>query len=98
MKHNHKKRKGSLEARTELAVLGTYDENQANLAPILLYRISKCKQRAGKRGLCYGPIFLPFYKIIVSFFYFSVKMQTKQDQTVLYNRLQFVKATQTNTV
>ena len=31
----------------------------------------------------YGLIFLPFYKIIVSFFLFYVNMQTKQDQTVL---------------
>ena len=31
----------------------------------------------------YGLIFLPFYKTIVRFFLFHIKMQTKQDQTVL---------------
>ena len=31
----------------------------------------------------YGPIFSPFYKILISFFLFSVKTQTKQDQAVL---------------
>ena len=42
-KHNHKKRKDSLETRAELAVLRSYVENQAILEPILLYRASKCK-------------------------------------------------------
>ena len=32
----HKKRKGSLETRTELAALRSYVENQAILEPILL--------------------------------------------------------------
>ena len=35
--------------------------------------------------------------LLLAFFLFYVKMETKQDQTVLY-RLQFVKETQTNTV
>ena len=43
-KHSNKKRKDSLETRTELAVLCAYVENQAILEPILLYRKSKCKQ------------------------------------------------------
>ena len=37
-----------METRTELAVLGTYVENQVILEPILLYRTSKCKQTKGK--------------------------------------------------
>ena len=62
-----------------------YVENQAILEPILLYRASKCKQTKEQAArTVYGPIFLPFYKIIVSFFFlFSVKMLIKQDQTVL---------------
>ena len=58
----------SLETRAEPAVLRTYVENQAILEPILLYRASKCKQRAART--VYEPVFLPFYKIIVSFFSF----------------------------
>ena len=42
--HNHKKRKDSLEARAERAVLHAYVKNQAILEPILLYRASKYKQ------------------------------------------------------
>ena len=43
---------------------------------------NKPKSRAART--IYGAIFLPFYKIIASFFFlFSVKMQTKQDQTML---------------
>ena len=34
----------SLETRAEPAVLRTYVDNQAILEPILLYRVSKCKQ------------------------------------------------------
>ena len=41
---SHKERKDSLDTRDELAVLRTYVDNQAILAPILLYRASKCKQ------------------------------------------------------
>ena len=61
----------SLETRAELAVLRPYVENQAILEPILLYRTSKCnklKSRAART--VYGLIFLPFCKIIVSFFIF----------------------------
>ena len=43
-KHSHKKRKDSLETRTELAILRTYVEKQGILEPILLYQASKCKQ------------------------------------------------------
>ena len=43
--------------------------------------VNKLKSRAARTA--YGSTFLPFYKIIVSFFLFSVKMQSKQDQTVL---------------
>ena len=47
----------------------------------------------------YGPTFLPFYEIIVScFFLFSVKIQTKKDQKLCYNRLQSVKETQIDTI
>ena len=42
--HSHKKRKDSLETRTERAVLRAYVKNQAILEPILLYRVSKYKQ------------------------------------------------------
>ena len=69
--HSHKKRKDSLGTRAKLVVLRTYVENQAILEPILLYFVSKCKQTKcrGARTV-YGPIFLPFYKIIVGFFSF----------------------------
>ena len=59
----------SLETRAKLAVLRTYVENQAILEPILLYRASKCKQTKEQGS--------------ESSFSFYVKMQTKQDQTVL---------------
>ena len=74
----------SLETRTEPAVLRTYVENQGILEPILLYRASKCKQtkEQGSEDI-YGLKFLHFYKTIVRFFLFYIKMQTKQDQTVL---------------
>ena len=74
----------SLETQAEPAVLRTYVENQAILEHILLYRhqnVNKPKSRAAKT--VYGLIFLPFYKTIVRFFLFYIKMQTKQDQTVL---------------
>ena len=44
IEHSHKKRKDSLETRTELAALCTYVENEAILEPILLYCVSKYKQ------------------------------------------------------
>ena len=70
-KHRHKKRKESLETRGELAVLRTYVENQAILEPILLYWGSKFKQikEQGSKN-CLWTHSLPFYKIIVSFFFF----------------------------
>ena len=69
LEHSHKKRKDSLETRAELTVPRTYVENQAILKPILL--ISKCKQTKEQGSEhCYGLLFLPFYKIIVSFFSF----------------------------
>ena len=43
--------------------------------------VSKLKSRAA--GTVNGPIFLPLYVVIVSLFLFFVKMQTKQDQTVI---------------
>ena len=42
--HSHNKRKDSLEARAEQAVLHAYVKNQVILEPILLYRASKYKQ------------------------------------------------------
>ena len=49
----------SLETRAELAVLRTYVENQAILAPILLYRASICKQtkEQGSEGCLWTHIF-----------------------------------------
>ena len=83
--HSHKKRKDSMETRAKLAILCSYVHNQAMLEPILLSRASKCKQtkEQGSEDCLWTHFFLPFYKIIVSFFLSSVKMQTKQDQTVL---------------
>ena len=43
--------------------------------------VDKPKSRAART--VYELIFLPFYKTIVCFFLFYIKMQTKQDQTVL---------------
>ena len=43
--------------------------------------VNKPKSRAVRT--VYGLIFLPFYKTIVRFFLFYIKMQIKQDQTVL---------------
>ena len=71
LEHSHKKRKDGLETRAELTVSRTYVENHAILKPILLYLISKCKQTKEQGSQhCYGLLFLPFYKIIVSFFSF----------------------------
>ena len=70
--------RNSLETRAKLAVLRTYVENQAILEPILLYRASKCKQTKEQAArTVYGLIFLPFYKIIVSFFSFSCQDANK---------------------
>ena len=50
--HSHKKRKDSLETRTELAILRSYVENQAILEPIVLYRASNCKQTKEQGNEC----------------------------------------------
>ena len=73
----------SLETWAELAVLPTYVENQAILEPILLYRASKCKQTKGQRRLFMDSYFYLFIRLLSAFFLFYVKMQTKQDQSVL---------------
>ena len=77
--HSHKKRKDSLETQAKLAVLCTYIENQAILEPIFFtghQNVNKPKTRAGRTF--YGPIFLPFYKIIVSFFSFFYQDANKK--------------------
>ena len=43
------------------------------------------------------PYFYLFIRLLSAFFLLYVKMETKQDQTVL-QRLHFVKETQTNTI
>ena len=71
MKHSHKKRKKSLKAWAELAVLRTYIENQTMLEPILLHRasnVNKPKSRAVRT--VYRPTFYPIWVMIVSFFSF----------------------------
>ena len=70
--HSHKKRKDSLEARAELAVLRTYVENQPILEPILLYRASKCKQtnQQGSQHCLWTHIFT-FLKDYCQLFFFS---------------------------
>ena len=50
--------------------------------------VKKLNGRAARTA--YGLTFLPYCKITVSFFLFSVKMQSKQDESCT-NRLQFVK-------
>ena len=67
LNHSHKKRKDSLETRGELDVLRAYVEKKAILELILLYLAST---------------FLCDYRQLF-FLFFFVKMQTKQDQTVL---------------
>ena len=72
LKHSHKKRILWKHGPAKLAVLRSYVENQAILEPILLYRgdqnINKPKSLAART--VHEPIFLPFNKIIVSFFSF----------------------------
>ena len=72
------------ETRAEPAVLRTYVENQAILEPILLYRASKCKQtkEKGREDYLWTHIFTFFIRLLSAFFFY-VKMQTKQNQTVL---------------
>ena len=59
LKHNHKKRKYSLETPSERAVLPSYVENCVILKPILLYRASKYKQMKslGYYNCLWPPIF-----------------------------------------
>ena len=79
-----------------------HGSNLPSLKPILLYRGSKCKQIKKKCSdnslwTVYELfIFLPFYKIIVSFFFLSRCKQNKIKPC--QNWFQFVKETQTNTV
>ena len=75
-----------VELAVELAVLRSYVENQAILELILLYRASKCKQtkqRARQRGLFMDSYFSLFIRLLSVLVFLYVKMQTKQDQTVL---------------
>ena len=75
-------RADSLETPAELAVLRTYVDNQVIPEPILLYWTSKCKltKEQGSEDCLWSHI---FGLILSAFFLFYVKMQTKQDQTVL---------------
>ena len=58
--------------------------------------VNKPKSRAVRT--VYGPIFLPFYKIIVSFFFFFLSRCKQNKIEPSFNWLQFVKETQTKTV
>ena len=75
----------SLETRAEMALLRAYVENTKLYQNPFFFighqNVNKPKSRAARTF--YGLIFLPLYKIIVRFFLFYVKMQIKQDQTVL---------------
>ena len=84
--HSHKKH--NLETRTKLAVPRTYVENQAITNHSSLFfgkeepffftghqNVHKLKSRPART--VYGLIFLPFYKIIVSFFSFSCQDANK---------------------
>ena len=87
----------SLQTRAELAVLRIYVENQAILEPILLYRASKCKQikEQGSEDFLWAHIFTFLLDCQLFFFFMSRCKQNKIN--LCYNRLQFVKETQTNT-
>ena len=94
--HSHKKRKDSLEARAELAVLRTL-RTKLYQNPFFFTRyqiVNKLKSRAART--VYGPISLPFYKIIFRFFFLSRCKQNKIK--FYYSRWHFAKETQTNTV
>ena len=84
-----------------MAVLCTYVENKVILEHTLFYRASECKQTKEKgraaKTVC-GPIFLPFYVIIISFFFFFLPKCKYNRINLSYHRLQFVKETQINTV
>ena len=97
--HIYKKRKDSLKTRAKLAVLRTYIENQAILEPFLLYRASNCKQtkEQGSNECLWTHIFTFLWDYCQLFFF--ILSRCKQNKIKLYyNRLQFVKETQTNTV
>ena len=72
-----------------MAVLRTYVKKQAILESVLLYRhqnVNKPKRRAART--VYGVIFLPFYKIIISFFSFLCQdaIKTRSDCAIIgYN-------------
>ena len=97
--HSHKKRKDSLETRSELAVLCVYVENQAILEHILLYRASKCKQtkEQGREDCLLTHIFTFLRDYYTFFFLFLPKCKYNRIK-LCYNRLQFVKETQISTV
>ena len=52
------------------------------------------KPKSSAVSTVYGPIFLPFYKIIVSFFSFFMSRCKQNKIKLCYNRLQFAKETQ----
>ena len=82
--HIHKKRKDSLETQAEPAVLRrSYVENQVILEPIPLYCASRCKQtkERGSEDCLWTHIFIFSYGLCQ--FFFSFKMQRKQDQTAI---------------
>ena len=56
------------------------------------------KQNSSAVRTVYGLIFLPFYKIIVSFFFFFLSRFKQNKIKLCYNGLKFVKETQINTV
>ena len=96
--HSHKKWKDSLEKRAKLAVLRTYVENQAILEPILLYWASKCKQtkEQGSQEYLWTHIF--FLQDYCQLFFFFLSRCKQIKNKLCYNRFQFVKETQINTV
>ena len=66
--HSHKKRKDSLETRTETFILRAYIENQEST---LLCHASKYKQTENQDSrTAYGLTFLTFYEIIIFVFSF----------------------------
>ena len=69
----------------ELADYRTYLENQVILDLIFLYRASKYKQtkEQGNKDCLWAHIFTILCDCCQLFFIFSVKMQRKQDETVL---------------
>ena len=97
--HSHRKRKGSLETRTEPPVLRTYVENQAILEPIPLYRKSERKQtqEQGSENCLWNHI-LNFLCDYCQFFSFFLSRCKQKRIKLCNNRFQFVKETQIRTV